>query len=183
MLTAESHRCGMKPIATCSPRNFELVKSYGAEQVFDYRSKSCAADIRAYTKNSLKFVLDCISEPETMQFCYECIGRLGGKYTALEPYPEFLHTRPNVVPDWVLGPTVLGKDIGWKAPFGRPGDPEMKAFGVKLFKTAQDLLDQGKIRTHPLQRMPGGLAGVLEGMELLRRKEISGKKLVYRLDQ
>lgn len=117
-----------------------------------------------------------------MQFCYACIGRVGGKYTALEPYPEFLHTRSNVKPDWVLGPTLLGKDIGWIAPFGRPGDADVKKFAVKLFKTAQTLLDKGLLKAHPLQPMPGGLQGVLDGMDLLRKKQISGKKLVYRLD-
>lgn len=158
------------------------MRSYGAEAVFDYQSPTCTSEIKTYTKNSLKYVLDCISEPETMQFCYACIGRVGGKYTALEPYPEFLHTRSNVKPDWVLGPTLLGKDIGWIAPFGRPGDADVKKFAVKLFKTAQTLLDKGLLKAHPLQPMPGGLQGVLDGMDLLRKKQISGKKLVYRLD-
>ncbi|KAH2462379.1 Trans-enoyl reductase fsl5 [Aspergillus fumigatus] len=68
---------GLNPITTCSPTKFDLVKSYGATAAFDYRQKTCADDIRKYTRNSLKFVLDCISEPETMQFCYKCLGRLG----------------------------------------------------------------------------------------------------------
>ena len=111
------------------------------------------------------------------------MGRLGGKYTALEPYAAWLtngHT--NIKPDWVLGPTLLGKEIGWRPPFGRPGDPEVKAFAVKLFKTAQRLLDDGLLRVHPLRHMSGGLEGVLDGMDLLKRKMISGEKLVYRLD-
>jgi hypothetical protein len=157
------------------------VKSYGAEAVFDYRSPTCSADIRAYTKNCLKYVLDCISEPETMQFCYACIGRTGGKYTSLEPYAEFLHTRPMVKPDWVLGPTILGKPIGWRPPFEREGDAEVREFAVKWFKTAQQLLDEGKLQLHPLRLMPGGFQGVLDGMDLLRNKQISGEKLVYRV--
>jgi NADPH:quinone reductase-like Zn-dependent oxidoreductase len=157
------------------------VKSYGAEAVFDYRSPTCAAEIRAYTKNSLKYVLDCISEPETMQFCYACIGRAGGKYTSLEPYAEFLHTRPTVKPDWVLGPMILGKPIGWRPPFKRNGDAEVREFAVKWFKTAQRLLDEGKLKMHPVRLMPGGFQGVLDGMDLLRNKQISGEKLVYRL--
>ncbi|KAH7310211.1 putative zinc-binding dehydrogenase family oxidoreductase [Rhexocercosporidium sp. MPI-PUGE-AT-0058] len=172
---------GLTPITTCSPRNFELVKAYGAEKAFDYNSPTCIADIKAYTKNSLKFVLDCISEPETMKFCYACIGRSGGKYTALEPYAEFLHTRPTVKPDWVLGPTLLGKEIGWGPPFKQPGNPEVRDFAIMWFKTAQELLDAGKIKLHPLKSMPGGFQGVLDGMSLLRNKQISGEKLVYRV--
>jgi NADPH:quinone reductase-like Zn-dependent oxidoreductase len=174
-------RSGLIPIATCSTKNFELVKSYGAEEIFDYHSPTCTADIKAYTKNSLKYVLDCISEPETMQFCYACIGRTGGKYTSLEPYPEFLHTRKNVTPGWVLGPSLLGKAIGWAPPFQREGSADMREFAVKWFKTAQQLLDEGKLKMHPLRVMPGGFRGVLDGMELLRKKQISGEKLVYRV--
>jgi NADPH:quinone reductase-like Zn-dependent oxidoreductase len=61
---------GLNPITTCSPANFELVKSYGAAKAFDYRSPDYIKDIKAYTKNELKFVLDCVPEPETMEFCY-----------------------------------------------------------------------------------------------------------------
>ncbi|KAJ8174025.1 hypothetical protein LV163_008389 [Aspergillus fumigatus] len=136
---------GLNPITTCSPTKFDLVKSYGATAAFDYRQKTCADDIRKYTRNSLKFVLDCISEPETMQFCYKCLGRWvggggGGEYTALEPYPKFLHTRPKtVVPDWVLGPTLLGKRLNWPEPFGGEGNEEYRRFGFKWFKLVQEL--------------------------------------------
>ncbi|KAF5004820.1 hypothetical protein FDECE_8697 [Fusarium decemcellulare] len=172
---------GLSPITTCSPHNFDLVKSFGAEAVFDYRLDTCTDDIRKHTRNSLKYVLDCISEPETMQFCYKCIGRTGGKYTALEPFPQFLHTRPTVKPNWVLGPTLLGKRIGWGPPFERDGDPDVREFGIKWFATAQRLLDEGKLRTHPVKLMEGGFGGVLDGLEILRKKQVSGQKLVYLL--
>ncbi|KAL2833069.1 hypothetical protein BJY01DRAFT_239629 [Aspergillus pseudoustus] len=172
---------GHRPIATCSPRNFEQAKSYSAEAVFDYNDPNSAQEIKLYTKNNLKYVLDCISEPETMQFCYSCIGRAGGKYTGLEPYPEFLHTRPTVQPDWVLGPALLGKPIDWGEPFVRDGDPEMREFAHQWFTIAQQLLDEGRLKLHPLHVMDGGFQELLDGMDLLRKKMISGKKLVYRL--
>ncbi|KAI0169669.1 zinc-binding dehydrogenase family oxidoreductase [Hypoxylon sp. FL1284] len=173
---------GLNPIATCSPSNFELVKSYGASAVFDYHLESCTADIKKHTRNSLKFVLDCISEPETMQFCYKCLGRAGGKYTALEPFPEFLHNRPKTVtPDWVLGPTLLGKTLSWPAPFGREGDPELRKFGFEWFATAQELLDQGKLKTHPLKIVGSSLDDTIPGLQLLKKKQVSGQKLICRL--
>ncbi|KAF7719429.1 Zinc-type alcohol dehydrogenase [Penicillium ucsense] len=70
---------GFNPITTCSPKNFELVRSFGATQVFDYHQDTVTDDIRVYTRKSLKNVLDC--------------------YTALEPYPDFLHTRPQTIQD------------------------------------------------------------------------------------
>ncbi|KAL2071877.1 hypothetical protein VTL71DRAFT_13112 [Oculimacula yallundae] len=173
--------CGLIPIATSSEKNFPLVESYGAEKVFDYHLPSCPDDIKSYTKNSLKFVVDCISEPETMEFCYKCIGRAGGKYTALEPFPSWLDTKKTVKADWVFGPMMLGKKIGWPAPFEREADEELRKFSVKWFATARQLLQEGKIRAHPLKSMPGGFPGVLEGMEILRKKELSGVKLVYQV--
>lgn len=175
---------GLNPITTCSPHNFDLVKSYGAGAAFDYRSPSCTQDIKKLTRNSLKYVLDCISEPETMQFCYACLGRAGGKYTALEPYVEFLHTRPRTVrPDWVLGPVVLGKKLGWPEPFNKEADAAAREFAIGWFKTAQRLLDEGKLKTHPIRVMEGGLEKVVDGLEVLKKKEVSGQKLIYTLAQ
>ena len=77
---------------------------------------------------------------------------------------------------------MLGKPILWRPPFRREGDSEIREFAVKWFETAQTLLDEGKLKTHPIQTMEGGLQGVLDGIKLLQTKQISGKKLVYRLD-
>ncbi|KAB8231371.1 uncharacterized protein BDW43DRAFT_313180 [Aspergillus alliaceus] len=170
---------GYWPFATRSSRNFNLVRWYGADAVFDYHAPHCVTDIWASTKNGLKYVLDCISEPKTMAFCYQCLGRLSGKYTVLEPYPAFLHTRHTVQPDWVLEPTLLGKPIGWAAPFARKGCPETRRLALEWFTIAQKLLDEGLLKTHSIQCMEGGFDGVLAELELLRSKTVSGRKLVY----
>jgi len=138
--------------------------------------------IKAYTNNSLKYVIDCVSSAETMEFCYKCLGRTGGRMTTLEPPPSYIHTRKtSVVLDWVLGPALHGKPIGWPPPMGRDGDPSLREFAKTWFTTVQELLDAGKLRSHPLEMMPGGLQGVFEGTDLLRKNVISGKKLIYRL--
>ncbi|KAJ5630744.1 zinc-binding dehydrogenase family oxidoreductase [Penicillium longicatenatum] len=174
---------GFRPIATCSPHNYDLVKSYGADAVFDYRAPDCAASIRAYTRNGLKHALDCITSADSMAICYASIGRVGGKYTALDPYSETVAaTRKIIKCDWVLGPIMLGKDIGWPAPHGRAADMDMYAFGVQWRQTLQELISRGLIREHPLLVQPGGLAGVLDGMGSIREKKISAKKLVYKVE-
>lgn len=171
---------GFEPVATCSPHNFDLVKSYGASAVFDFRAPRCTTDIRNYTKNGLKFALDCISTTASMQFCYEALGRAGGKYTALEPYAEAVaQTRKVIKPDWIMGPQMTGKEIAWPEPHWRPADPEMGKFGATWTITLQKLLDSGLIRPHPIIVKQGGLQEVLEGIEDIRSKKISGKKLVY----
>lgn len=158
------------------------MKSYGAEAAFDYRSKDCVEQIKIYTKNSLKFVLDCVSEAETMEFCYQCIGRSGGRMTTLEPPPSYIHTRPkSVFLDWVLGPALHGKAIGWPAPMGREANPALREFAKTWFTTVQQLLDEGNLRSHPLKVMEGGLSAVFEGTEMLKKHAVSGQKLIYRM--
>jgi NADPH:quinone reductase-like Zn-dependent oxidoreductase len=174
-------RCGVRTIAVCSPRNFDLVKQYGAEAVFDYNIPTCGADIRAYTRNRCKYALDCITEASTMQLCYEAIGRAGGHYCSLEPYPERQHTRKAVHPDWVLGLTMYGKKVVMDGVYGREASMEDYEFGRKWFAIVQQLLDQGKLRTHPLKYGQGGFQGVLEGVDILRKRMISGQKLIYRI--
>jgi NADPH:quinone reductase-like Zn-dependent oxidoreductase len=68
------------PITTCSPRNFQLVKDYGAEKVFDYHDPNSAEDIREFTKNAVWYAIDCYCEGLSMEFCFRAIGRTGGKW-------------------------------------------------------------------------------------------------------
>jgi hypothetical protein len=139
--------------------------------------------IKAYTKNTLKYVIDCVSEPETMEFCYQCVGRSGGKLTTLEPPPKYLNTRPNSVKvNWVLGPALHGKAIGWPSPMKREPNPELREFAKTWFTTVQQLLDEDKLKPHPLRLMEGGLPAVLEGFDLLKKKKVSGQKLIYLLE-
>lgn len=176
-------RSGCIPIATCSSKNFDLVKSYGAAEVFDYHDSSSVDKIKAYTRNALDFTLDCVSQGSSIKFCYSVIGRAGGRYTALEPYPEQqtqVRSR-RVKPDWILGAALLGREIGWKEPYHIKADAELREFGRDWIMCAQGMLDRGEIRPHPVRVSSGGLNGVLDGIELLRQGSISGEKLVYNI--
>ncbi len=95
-------QCGLRVITTCSPRNFDLVRSYGADVCFDYNSSTCGPDIRAFTKDALDYALDCITEESTMKICYQALGRCGGKCEfslspsfPLSPPPHLPHLTPN----------------------------------------------------------------------------------------
>jgi len=171
---------GYTVVATCSARNFGLVKEYGADAVFDHASPTCAADIRAYTRNGLRFALDCITTPETTRLCYAALGRAGGRYVSLDPFSEAVAaTRAVVKPDWVLGPELVGEDIAWPAPHGRKGNPHARKFCVAWTKTLNGLVQREEIKVHPQVVRQTGLQGALGGLEEIRRGEVSGVKLVY----
>lgn len=86
-------RSGFSPVVTCSPRSFDLVKSLGAIEAFDYQSPTCGIDIQTYTSNSLQYAMDCITNTRSMSTCYAAIGRSGGKYVSLDPFPIRGHAR------------------------------------------------------------------------------------------
>jgi hypothetical protein len=136
---------------------------------------------RDYTQNNLRLALDCISTIESTQACYGALGRAGGRYTALDPVPEHAFSRKAVKADWVLGPSIFGEEIKWPPPYGRPGSSEAVDFATRYFKVLQTLLDEGKLKSHPLRVLHGDFATVLEGMELLKSGTISGEKIVIRL--
>ncbi|KAK6845889.1 alcohol dehydrogenase [Apiospora arundinis] len=119
------------------PRNFDMVKGYGADVVFDYNSPTCGADIRAFCGNALDYALDCITEESTMKICYQAIGRLGGKYCGLEPYPvDYASNRRAVEPDWILATWMRGLPISWPEPFGNAGKPECREFAANFFPSS-----------------------------------------------
>ncbi|RHZ54029.1 zinc-binding alcohol dehydrogenase family protein [Aspergillus thermomutatus] len=170
---------GFAPLATSSPGHFELVKSYGATAVFDYTSPSCASDIRTYTKNNLRYALDCVTTVESMKLCYSAIGRAGGYYTGLDPFPKTVAaTRKMVRPDWVLGPTMIGKEIAWPEPHYRAVDPKIRKFGQRWRQIVEDLFLRGELKVHPIDVQHHGFQGTLDGMDKIREGLVRGKKLV-----
>ena len=180
-LADDRFRCGARTIATCSPKNFELVKSYGADEVFDYKSPTCAEDIRSTTKNTMKFAFDCITTEATTRVCYSAIGRAGGKYVALNPYSDVATSRKVITPDWILATIIVGEGSAWPEPYRREPDPEIRKAATAMYGSVQRLLDNKILKSHPIEVSDGGLHAIPEGVERLRRGEISGTKLVYKL--
>lgn len=172
---------GHKPIAVCSTKNFDLVRSYGAVKCFDYHAPTCAQDIRAYTKNTLAYILDPITEPKTTELCYAAMGRAGGKYCTLEAYAEEFCTRKVVQPELVMGMAILGGRIALDYGYESEADPEKRVFGIGWYEEMQQLLDSGRLRNHPVRSFPGGYEGIMKGLQLLKTKQVSGEKLIVRL--
>lgn len=169
---------GLTVVTTCSPRNFALVRSLGADHVFDYSSPTVGADIRAVTNGELEYVFDCISEGNSPAIAAEAIGPKGGKYGALLWVDKF--PRDDVAVAVKLAYTAMGEaftkfDTEW------PANPEDLEFAAKFWSVAEELLAQGKLKPHPVSLGEGGLEGVLVGMEDMRQGKVSGKKLVYKV--
>ena len=171
------NRSGLNPIATCSPKNFSLLRSYGASTVLDYAAPDAPQAIRAHTRNRLRYALDCITDAESVICCYAALGRTGGYYSCLELCPERLQTRKAVKAEFVMGLEIFGRKVELDLGYERPPNPGRYKAGVHWFKVFQKLLDERKLRTHPLRTIEGGLEGVLQGLQILKTG-VSGEKLV-----
>ena len=175
---------GHTPITVCSPKNFSLARSYGAEQVFDYADPDCAKQIKTYTRNSLSYVLDPFTEAKSIALSYGAMGRAGGRFACLEMYPDYLLDSKRIKVGFVMGPALLGHRLALDHGYERDADPSMRAFGVKWYKCIQNLLDQKLLKPHPI-RVLGGVwyEAVLGGINLLKKKVVSGQKLVVVIDR
>lgn len=170
---------GYKVLTTCSPHNFDLVTSLGADAVFDYKDPQSAALIRKETDNNLKLVFDCIALESSAKFCEAAISTEGGEYSALLNVKV---ERDNVNSRFTLGYTSVGEDFKFgDIPF--PAKPEDKAYTEMFVPIAEDLLAQGKVKVHRPKVGKDGLKGVLEGLQLLKEDKVSGEKLVYNVSE
>lgn len=120
-------------------------------------------------------------EAKTMQLCYDSMGRVGGKYCCLEMYHEELCTRKVVKPELVMGMSILGGKVQLDYGYGVEASPKRRKFGVEWYKAMQELLNEGRLKWHPVKLLPGSWESILEGLRMLKDKEVSGEKLVVKL--
>ena len=170
-------------ITTCSPRNFPLVNSLGADMIFDYHSPTCASDIRKYTNNNLHYAFDCYSEESSVQICSSALSSSpspSGQKPRLGTIAPIKSNRQDVEHLSTFGHaafgeefTILGHTIA--------ADSKHYEFATKFFRLAARLLGEGRLKPHPIEIRSQGLEGVISGLEDLRMESVSGKKLVYRI--
>lgn len=146
----------LEPIATCSPSNFDMVRSYGASVVFDYTEPDTPEKIREYTGGRLRYALDCIADQDSVRCCYNSIGRTGGRYACLELCAKELQTRRAVQTEFPIAYEIFGQDIQLSGGYGRDANKKTQDEAVKWFSMLQGLLDKGSLRAHPIQVLPGG---------------------------
>ncbi|KAI0145539.1 putative zinc-binding dehydrogenase family oxidoreductase [Xylariaceae sp. FL1272] len=174
--------CGLNPIATCSPHNFELVRECGASAVFDYQSPTVARDIFEHAGRRLKYAIDCISTPDSLAICYGAIQRYGGRYVSLGRIEgKLLAKRRTIHSRFVLGHEAIGEAIDLPGYFHMEPDAGKRQRARRSLDMFQGLLDRGELRPHPTQELQGGLDATLGGLDLLKSGSVSGKKLVVPL--
>jgi NADPH:quinone reductase-like Zn-dependent oxidoreductase len=173
--------CGLTVVTTCSPKNFEYVKSLGADAAFDYNSPTCSKDIQTWSQDSIHHAFDCISEGNSPSITIPAMSSKGGAYSTLLPVPnsDVRKMNPNVELKYTLGYTVVGEYFRF-GPKEFPAKPQDFEFGKMFWEMSRELFEQGKLMVHKisLDKYGKGFEGVLKGMDAMRKGEVSGEKLV-----
>ncbi|KAM5439880.1 hypothetical protein MferCBS31731_004291 [Microsporum ferrugineum] len=174
------YRSGFAPIAVCSPHNFEFVKSLGAVAAFDYHDLDCGLKIREFTGNKLKLAWDTISLPVSARICAHALSTSpGGRYFALLPEPC---PRDDVESSYTMAYYMFGEKVQMSenGPV-IPPDHSGFRYAKEFVSMANQLLADGKIKVHPQQVCRHGLAGALDGLQMMRDGKVTRCKLVYRV--
>ncbi|GAB1196353.1 hypothetical protein APSETT444_005622 [Aspergillus pseudonomiae] len=169
---------GYSVLTTCSPRNVDLVKSRGAEAVFDYNDPSCGEQIHRYTKGELQLVWDTIGSEQGVRTCMTALSTNPGcRYGTILlndiPRQDVARTRSIMM-------TFRGEPFDL---YGKhfPASAEDFEFAKMFTQLTETLLAENRLKPHPVRIGEGGLQGVLEGVELVQQGNVSGVKLVYRV--
>jgi hypothetical protein len=97
---------GYKVATACSPRNFDVVKSYGADAAFDYKdADACVKSIREVSGGGVDVAMDCVSEGESQIISMKSFNDKPGHQLniILIPDPAAAAIRPDIP----IAPTLL----------------------------------------------------------------------------
>ncbi|KAJ4337891.1 hypothetical protein N0V95_008205 [Ascochyta clinopodiicola] len=170
---------GCTVITTASPNNFELVKSRGADAVFDYHDPECARLIKEYTKDKLRYVLDCVSTESSYGLIAQALPESPEKpVQVVTLLPAHSWPRKDITATHVLAYTTFGKPFT-KFGIDFPAIPPHFEFGVMFWELSHKLLAEGKVKPHPVALRKGGLAGIPEGLAEHAEGKVRAVKLVY----
>lgn len=163
-------------VAIASPKHHEMLRSLGADAVFDYRSPSLVKDVKALGKE-IRRSLDCYSEGNSSATAAACMA--GGRLVRTLPPSMMSGSVPKEIEtDWILSYTALGKPFWFLLKYYSARPEDYKNAHTYLQELTK-LLEQGKFVPVPHRLMSGGLSGIQAGFNEMQAGKVRGEKLVY----
>lgn len=175
---------GLTVVTTCSAHNFDLVKSLGADAAFDYKSPTCAADIKKFTDGKLAYAWDCTGDGAGI-----CAAAMSdseqGTYGTIMPsdYDLLAKANPKVTgQEFMRGYDTQGEFYYWLGESPVQPDPAEMEYYHFFLELTQPSLENGSIKPLRaiLNKSGSGLEDVLKGLEeMIAGHTVSAEKLVY----
>jgi len=171
---------GLRVITTCSPHSNDLVKSYGADEIYNYRDKSSVQKIKT-AHPDLAIAFDGFGGEGSNEFCCNVVANKNGKVVSLDPMAK--STVKGVTLETMIMYTVFGRAFQLVPPIGPkfPVKTEDRAGLARFYSMLPKLVEEQKLTAPPIKLMGTGFDKIEEGLELLKSRKVSGQKLVLEL--
>ncbi|WWC62193.1 uncharacterized protein I303_104788 [Kwoniella dejecticola CBS 10117] len=172
---------GFQIFTTCSPKHHDLVKSYGANHVFDYKEANVVDQIRSAAVHSdLVYTFDTIGTVQSSKQASECLEAGKGNLCTVRPGPANT--------EGVVGGTKISDVLVWTAflkdhqykDFKYPACQEDHDLAKELNTKIPRWLEEGSI-TPSNTKLYNGLDCVEKGFQEYRDGHISAYKIVYQV--
>jgi hypothetical protein len=170
-------------ITTCSPHNFDYVKSLGADLILDYALPGVGTKIREHTNNKLFYAYDTIGEKSSPQICADALSTEKQPDGKKPQYCVILRVelpRDDVDHHHTFGSTAIGEAFE-KAGGKFDGNKDDFEHSKIVWAKAEKLLEAKKLKPHRYEVRLGGLNGILSGLKDLKDGKVSGVKIIYRI--
>ncbi|KAJ7843633.1 chaperonin 10-like protein [Mycena olivaceomarginata] len=161
-------------ITTASAHHDQYLKSLGATHVLDRNLSlpELSKKIHEITKEPIKIVYDAISTDETQQAGYALLAEDGVLLAVDARLGEFTQEEQQEIKT-VEAPT--RRTVYVK---GLVFDPDTSDLAAELYRRLPEMLKDGTIKPNRTEVLPGGLHGIVGGLETLEKGQVSGVKLV-----
>ncbi|TBU28869.1 GroES-like protein [Dichomitus squalens] len=161
---------GFSPIITTgSLHNTDLLKSFGATHVLDRKlsDEEIKAQVTQIAGGPVELVYDAVSTTATLPLA-PALTAPGGNVIVVQFVPEELIAQAEKD-----GKAVHMVHGVFRTPINRE-------IGGTLLGKLPELLESGDIKPNRWEVLPGGLNGIVGGLERMKNDQVSGVKLVVR---
>ena len=150
---------GYSVVTTASKSNFDMLRSLGADDVFDYNDPDVASKIKKATGNAVEYCLDCVCTDDGQQAISEVLLPSGHMCTILPSHKDKF--KGQKIRETIVYSGLDGKDFespGWNIPAG----PDDRGDMVEWMQATTALLEKGLLKPLPVQ-LEGGMEDVQNG--------------------
>ncbi|KAF7363152.1 GroES-like protein [Mycena venus] len=154
---------GLRVISTASPKRLDLVRSLGADEVYDYADSKTARRISAAGGRSVEIRHGLYQRGDDAKSGEHVAGE-GGRHHRDPPSVRKLPERCDI-----------------EFPFPFPRNLEHYENAKTYAKLISRVLSLGTVKPVPVRLYPHGLASVQEGLEDMKDGKIHAEKITYRI--
>ncbi|OJJ79071.1 zinc-binding alcohol dehydrogenase family protein [Aspergillus glaucus CBS 516.65] len=169
---------GLNVVTTCSPKHADLVRSYGAKHIFDYKDPQFVEKIKKAAPG-LKYVFDTIGQSTSSATASNLLAGNGGLCTVRPGKANTENVADGTKVTDVLVWTAFLKDHAY-GEFKWPASKADHELCSELLEKVPEWLDKGVVKpSNP--KVLSGLDKVGDGFQEYRDGKISAYKIVYKV--